>query len=55
MMGGKILSSVDFLEIFARVSVSGSATPSHGDYQGSTGKIKVQGSRTVKIQIDKKI
>ena len=55
MMGGKLLSSVDFLEVVARVSMSGSATPSPGDYQGSTGKIKMNRSRTVEIQINEKI
>lgn len=55
MMGGKSLSSVDFLEIIARVSMSGSVTPMSGDYQGTTGKFKVKTQNRAQIQINSKL
>ena len=37
MPGGKLLSSVEKVEVVARVSINGSATPAEGDFEGSTG------------------
>lgn len=52
MMGPKTLSSVEFLEIIARISASGSVTPLPGDYQGSTGKFNAKEQKKVKIHIN---
>jgi cytochrome c-type biogenesis protein CcmH len=52
MMGSKTLSSVEFLEIIARISDSGSVTPLPGDYQGSTGKFNAKEQKKVKIHIN---
>lgn len=52
MMEGKTLSSVDFLEIIARISASGSVTPLPGDYQGSTGKFNAKEQKKAKININ---
>ena len=52
MMGSKTLSSVEFLEIIARISASGSVTPLPGDYQGSTGKFNAKEQKKVKIHIN---
>jgi len=41
MPGGKLLSSVETIEVVARLSVSGSATPAEGDLEGSTGALKI--------------
>ena len=54
-MGGKTLSSVDFLEIIARVSMSGSVTPMPGDYQGTTGKLRAETQNKIQIQINSKL
>ena len=55
IMGGKTLSSVDFLEIIARVSMSGSVTPMPGDYQGTTGKLRAETQNKIQIQINSKL
>ena len=52
MMGPKTLSSVEFLEIIARISASGSVTPLPGDYQGSTGKFNAKEQKKAKININ---
>jgi cytochrome c-type biogenesis protein CcmH len=52
MMGPKNLSSVEFLEIIARISASGSVTPLPGDYQGSTGKFNAKEQKKAKININ---
>jgi cytochrome c-type biogenesis protein CcmH len=52
MMGSKTLSSVEFLEIIARISNSGSVTPLPGDYQGSTGKFNAKEQKKAKIDIN---
>lgn len=52
MMGPKSLSSVEFLEIIARISASGSVTPLPGDYQGSTGKFNAKEQKKAKININ---
>jgi cytochrome c-type biogenesis protein CcmH len=52
MMGSKTLSSVEFLEIIARISDSGSVTPLPGDYQGSTGKFNAKEQKKAKIDIN---
>jgi cytochrome c-type biogenesis protein CcmH len=52
MMGSKTLSSVEFLEIIARISGSGSVTPLPGDYQGSTGKFNAKEQKKAKIDIN---
>jgi len=55
MMGPKNLSSVEFLEIIARISASGSVTPLPGDYQGSTGKFNAKEQKKAKININIKL
>lgn len=41
MPGGKSLSSVSAIQVVARVSSTGSAIPSEGDYEGVTGEVAV--------------
>lgn len=53
MMGGQQLSSVDIVEVVARVSMTGSAIPSEGDYQGSSGALKMtDSSQVIQLVID---
>lgn len=52
IIGPKNLSSVEFLEIIARISASGSVTPLPGDYQGSTGKFNAKEQKKAKININ---
>lgn len=55
MTGGKQLSSVDTVEVVARVSITGSAIPSEGDLEGSSGALKIDGSnQQVSVVIDRR-
>jgi len=56
MPGGKLLSSVDVVEVVARLSVSGSATPAEGDLEGSSGALKIADhTEIVAVVIDHKL
>ncbi|MFT6300662.1 MAG: cytochrome c-type biogenesis protein CcmH [Saprospiraceae bacterium] len=55
MMSKKNLSSFEFVEVVARVSMSGLVTPSSGDYEGSTGKIRLKKGKVALIQINKQL
>jgi len=55
MMSKKKLSSFEFVEIVARVSMSGLVTPSSGDYEGSTGKIRLKKEKIALIQINNQL
>jgi cytochrome c-type biogenesis protein CcmH len=56
MPGGKLLSSVETIEVVARLSVSGSATPAEGDLEGSTGALKIaEHTEIVAVVIDHKL
>ena len=55
MMSKKKLSSFEFVEIIARVSMSGLVTPSSGDYEGSTGKIRLKKEKIALIQINNQL
>lgn len=50
MPGGAPLSSIDSVEVVARVSLSGSAIPSAGDLEGVTGELEM-GNRKVPVQV----
>jgi cytochrome c-type biogenesis protein CcmH len=56
MPGGKLLSSVETVEVVARLSVSGSATPAEGDLEGSTGALKIADhGEVVSVVIDRQL
>ncbi|MEH6529600.1 MAG: c-type cytochrome biogenesis protein CcmI, partial [Porticoccus sp.] len=56
MPGGKLLSSVETVEVVARLSVSGSATPAEGDLEGSSGALKIADhTEIVAVVIDHKL
>ncbi|MEH6469212.1 MAG: c-type cytochrome biogenesis protein CcmI, partial [Porticoccus sp.] len=56
MPGGKLLSSVETVEVVARLSVSGSATPAEGDFEGSSGALKIADhTEIVAVVIDHKL
>ena len=55
MSDGRSLSSIEFLEIIARVSISGEVTPLPGDYQGTTGKFNFKEQKKAKININNKL
>jgi cytochrome c-type biogenesis protein CcmH len=54
MNGGKQLSSVETVEVVARVSMTGSAIPSEGDLEGASGALKMGDSnQQVRVVIDR--
>ncbi|MFT7301076.1 MAG: cytochrome c-type biogenesis protein CcmH [Porticoccus sp.] len=56
MPGGKLLSSVDKVEVMARVSINGSATPAEGDFEGSADAfILGDQAEVVAVVIDRKL
>ncbi|PCJ93001.1 MAG: c-type cytochrome biogenesis protein CcmI [Porticoccaceae bacterium] len=53
MVGGQFLSSVAMIEVVARVSTTGSAIPSEGDLEGSTGELDMAShDKVVQVVID---
>lgn len=53
MPGGELLSSIDSVEVVARVSLSGSAIPSAGDLEGVTGELEMRNHKVpVQVVID---
>lgn len=52
MIQGAGLSSAESIEIVARVSFSGDATPSDGDYEGRSGRLPVANEMNAEVHID---
>ena len=56
MVGGLSLSSVALVEVVARVSTTGSAIPSDGDLEGSTGKLEMNNDqKLIHVIIDRQL
>lgn len=56
MVGGLSLSSVALVEVVARVSTTGSAIPSDGDLEGSTGKLEMNNDKKlIHVVIDRQL
>ena len=60
MPGGKSLSSASSIQVVARVSSTGSAIPSEGDYEGLTGKVAASTlsdgkAQEIPVLIDRKL
>jgi cytochrome c-type biogenesis protein CcmH len=56
MIGGQSLSSVAMVEVVARVSTTGSAIPSDGDFEGSTGKLEMNNDKKlIQVVIDRQL